>query len=172
GWERSPGVGFLKPMLQTTGSVARRKGAKERLRSDATFQLLFENNPLPLWLFDLKTLRFVDVNEAACEKYGYSRKEFLELTIRDIRPPEDIPHLRASVRDTPAEVFNWGIWRHRKKDGRLIYVEILSHEIVYSGRRTRFVCPIDVTDRLAAQAAQAKIAEALHEREAALRHAQ
>src|SRR5205814_9989811 len=104
--------------------------------------------------------------------YRYSRAQLLALSIRDIRPADDIPLVNASVRRTPPESFNSGIWRHRKKDGTLIYVEILSHEIIFNGRRARFVCPIDVTERLRAQSAQATLAEALREREAGLRHAQ
>src|SRR5437762_7895205 len=68
----------------------RRKWTKERSERDPTFELLFKNNPLPLWVYDLQTLRFLDINEVACRKYGWSREEFLALTMRDIRPPEDI----------------------------------------------------------------------------------
>ena len=162
----------MKAMLQTTSSAPRRKRAKERAGGHAMPDLLFRSNPLPLWVYDLDTLRILDVNDVACQKYGYLRKEFLELTIRDIRPHEDVPLLNASVRGTPQKVFNSGIWRHRKKDGTLIHVEILSHEIIYEGRRSRFVCPLDVTERMRAQAAQTTMAEALREREAGLRHAQ
>src|SRR5437667_5555917 len=132
---------------------------------DERYRLLFEASPLPLWVYDLETLRILDVNEVACRKYGYGRDEFLALTIRDIRPPEDVPLVEESVRTTPAQTFNSGVWRHRLKDGTLINVEITSHEMIYMGRRTRFVCPIDVTQRVRAEAA-------LREREAALRRAQ
>jgi PAS domain S-box-containing protein len=128
-------------------------------------QRLFESSPLPLWVYDLETLRFLDVNEVACQKYGYTREEFLAMTIRDIRPLEDIDAMEESVRVTPPEVFNSGIWRHRLKDGRIIHVEITSHEMHYLGRLARFVCPLDVTQRLHAE-------WALREREAGLRRAQ
>jgi PAS domain S-box-containing protein len=138
----------------------------EALPSDEQrYRLLFEANPLPLWVYDLETLRFLDVNEVACQKYGYTRDEFLAMTIRDIRPPEDVPLVEESVRATPAQTFNSGVWRHRLKDGTLISVEITSHEMHYLGRRTRFVCPIDVTQRVRAEAA-------LREREAGLKRAQ
>src|SRR5438105_2960649 len=116
-------------------------------------RVLFESSPLPLWVYDLETLRIVDVNEVACRKYGYTRDEFLALTIRDIRPPQDIARVEESVRSTPPETFNSGVWRHRLKDGTIINVEITSHEMFYRGRRTRFVCPIDVTQRVRADAA-------------------
>ena len=129
------------------------------------YRALFEANPLPLWVYDVETLRILDVNEVACQKYGYSRDEFLSLTIRDIRPPEDIPLVEESVRTTPPETFNSGVWRHRLRDGTLINVEVTSHELLYRGRRTRFVCPIDVTQRV-------RVETALREREAGLRRAQ
>jgi PAS domain S-box-containing protein len=129
------------------------------------YRLLFEASPLPLWIYDLETLCILDVNEVACHKYGYTRDEFLAMTIRDIRPPEDVPLVEQSVRVTPPEAFSSGVWRHRLRDGTLISVEITSHEMTYKGRRTRFVCPIDVTQRVRAEAA-------LREREAALRRAQ
>ncbi|HJV60573.1 MAG TPA: ATP-binding protein [Albitalea sp.] len=144
------------------------KGKTPALAADARgerYRRLFEANPLPLWIYDLESLRFLDVNEVACQKYGYSRDEFLAMTIRDIRPPEDVPRVEESVHTTPPEVFNSGIWRHRLRDGTLIHVEITSHEVVYMGRRARFVCPIDVTQRVRAETA-------LREREAGLRRAQ
>jgi PAS domain S-box-containing protein len=162
----------VKVLLSSTASTVLSKWTKARPEGDATFELLFKNNPLPLWVYDLETLHFLDINEVACRKYGWSREEFLALTMRDIRPPEDIPRMHASVRAHPSEVFNSSIWRHRKKDGATIYVESISHEIVYKGRRARFVCPIDITDRLKAETAKAKLAVALQEREAGLRHAQ
>ncbi len=132
---------------------------------EAQARVLFAASPLPLWVYDLETLRFLDVNEVACRKYGYSREEFLAMTIRDIRPPEDFAALAESVRTQPKDVFNAGIWRHRLKDGTFISVEVTSHELEFMGRRTRFVCPIDVTQRVRAETA-------LREREAALRRAQ
>ena len=129
------------------------------------YQQLFESSPLPLWVYDLETLRFLDVNEVACAKYGYSREEFLRMTILDIRPPEDTGAVKASVRYTPTTTFNSGVWRHRLKNGELISVEVTSHEMLFMGRLTRFVCPIDVTQRLRTEAV-------LRRREEALRRAQ
>lgn len=131
----------------------------------AWYQRLFEANPVPMWIYDLQTLAFLDVNEVACQKYGYTRDEFLAMTIRDIRPSEDVAAVERSVRLTPAQVFNSGVWRHRLRDGRLIYVEITSHELLYRDRPARFVAPLDVTQRVLAEAA-------LREREAGLRRAQ
>jgi PAS domain S-box-containing protein len=131
---------------------------------DERYRRLFEESPLPLWVYDLETLQILDVNEVACSKYGYTREEFLSLTIRDIRPPEDIAGVEQSVRDTPAQVFNSGMWRHRLKNGTLINVEITSHEMVFNDRRTRCVCPIDVTARMKAEAALRQANEVLEQR--------
>ncbi|RQP21429.1 ATP-binding protein [Piscinibacter terrae] len=131
---------------------------------DGRYRRLFEESPLPLWVYDLETLRILDVNEVACRKYGYTREEFLALTIRDIRPAEDVARVEESVRDTPRQVFNSGFWRHRLKDGTLIDVEITSHEMMFNGRRTRCVCPIDVTARLKAEAALRQVNEDLEQR--------
>lgn len=128
------------------------------------YQQLFESSPLPLWVYDLQTLRFLDVNEVACRKYGYTREEFLAMTLLDIRPPEDAADVQASVRDTPTEVWNSGVWRHRLKSGEVIWVEITSHEMRFMGRATRFVCPIDVTQRLQAQRAAQELTEELERR--------
>lgn len=156
----------------TTSKALRKPRSVTSPNHDATFRRLFANNPLPLWLYDLKTLYFLDVNEVACSKYGYTREEFLALTIRDIRPSEDILLVDDSVRRTTRKTFNSGVWRHRKKDGTIILVEILSHEILHQGRPTRFVCPLDVTERVHAEEAREAMASALREREAELRHAQ
>jgi len=157
----------MKDRTGVSPAATRRKrsAAHPGEADEQRYRLLFEASPLPLWIYDLETLRILDVNEVACRKYGYTHDEFVAMTILDIRPPEDIALVQESVRTTPTEVFNSGIWRHRLKDGTLINVEITSHELMYMGRRTRFVCPIDVTQRVRAEAA-------LRAREAGLKRAQ
>jgi PAS domain S-box-containing protein len=119
-----------------------------RLReSEASYRRLFEVNPHPMWVYDLETLRFLVVNDAAVRRYGYSREEFLALTIRDIRPPEDVPALLGSVARTGPGLEQAGLWRHRPKDGSLIDVEITSHTLEFDGRRAKLVLAIDVTER-------------------------
>ena len=128
------------------------------------YRQLFEANPLPMWIYDLETLRFLDVNEVACARYGWTRDEFLAMSILDIRPAEDAPAVQESVRDTPPSVFSSGIWRHRLRNGEIILVEITSHEMAFMGRHARFVCPIDVTQRVHDAARLARHAEELEER--------
>lgn len=125
----------------------------ELRRSELSYRKLFESNPLPMWVYDLETLRFLAVNDVACLLYGYTRDEFLAMGLREIRPAADIARLEESVRVTGANTINSGLWRHRKKDGSLIDVEIFSHETVHEGRASRFVCPLDVTERLRAETA-------------------
>lgn len=85
---------------------------------------LFRCNPEPAWIFDRETLRFLAVNEAAVQRYGYSEDEFLGMTIADIRPPEDVPRLLALHQDARPSPQDAGRWRHTLKDGRILTVEV------------------------------------------------
>lgn len=121
-------------------------------KSEAGYRQLFASNPFPMWVYDVETLRFVDVNDMAQRHYGYSRDEFLAMRIKDIRPDADVPELLRSV-STASEIDESGGWKHRKKDGVLIDVEISSHALVLDGRAVRVVLAHDVTARLEAQRA-------------------
>ncbi|HVN05743.1 MAG TPA: ATP-binding protein [Bryobacteraceae bacterium] len=126
------------------------------------FRLLFEDNPLPMWVFDRETLGFLEVNQAAVAHYGYSLEEFLKMTLADIRPPEDVGRLRAAVAQTSGLAVPTQ-WRHRLKDGRVIEVEVASHTITYSGRQAVLSVLQDVTQRnqLEAQLRQSAKMEAV-----------
>jgi PAS domain S-box-containing protein len=104
-----------------------------------------------MWVYDMKSLAFLAVNQAAVEHYGYSREEFLRMTGRDIRPAEDIPALLESVSKAPEGLERAGTWRHRKKNGSLIDVEITSHDLEWAGRPARMVAVEDVTERKRAE---------------------
>jgi PAS domain S-box-containing protein len=126
----------------------RRKLASEALQaSEARYRQLFESNPLPMWVFDLETLVFLAVNEAATSHYGYSREQFLAMTIKDIRPPEDIPALLAGIAKRPDGLDAAGTWRHLRRDGTIIDVEITSHSIWFAERSAEIVLANDVTER-------------------------
>ena len=130
--------------------------------SEEIFHLLFHDHPLPMWVIDLETLAFLDVNRAAVEKYGYAREEFLTMNLKDIRPPEDrapLPDDRESLR---RELQHSGEWRHRLRDGRIIDVEINSHALSYQGRKAALAMSQDITERKRAD-------DALRESEAKLR---
>jgi PAS domain S-box-containing protein len=122
--------------------------ANQALRqSEDRYRSLFDSNPHPVWVYDLETLRFLDVNHSAILSYGYSREEFLSRTTKDIRPSEEIPALLKSIREAQSGAEIPGIWRHRKKDGTLIAVEVTSHPIAFDGRNARLVVATDVTQR-------------------------
>ena len=84
------------------------------------YRELFDKNPEPMWVYDLDTLRFLAVNDAAVRHYGYSREEFLRMTLADIRPAEDMPALQRHLRGTTEEGIRTGVWRHTLRDGRVI----------------------------------------------------
>jgi PAS domain S-box-containing protein len=129
-------------------AIAELAAANQALRQpEDHYRLLFDSNPHPVWVYDLATLAFLDVNQSAVRNYGYSREEFLSKTIKDIRPAEEIPALLESVSKAPPGAEIAGVWRHRKKDGTLIAVEITSHPIAFDGREARLVVATDVTER-------------------------
>jgi two-component system cell cycle sensor histidine kinase/response regulator CckA len=136
---------------------------RARRQEEERYRILFENNPQPLWVFDEESLAFLAVNEAACRHYGYSREEFLGMTIRDIRPPEDVPLLLQRLQAELPEYQESGVWRHRKKDGSIIEVEINSHPLQFDGRLAQLVLALDVTERrqLEAQLRQSQKMEAI-----------
>lgn len=119
--------------------------------SENKYRFMFENNPQPNWIFDMKSLRFLEVNEAAVIHYGYSREEFLSMTIKDIRPAEDIPALLEDINDSHKTYNKSGEWRHVKKNGEVIFVEMISHSISLNGRNARHVLIHDITDRKLAE---------------------
>ena len=112
-----------------------------------TFRLLFANHPIPMWIYDLETLAFLDVNDAALEKYGYTRDEFLALTIKDIRPEEDVERLINTFEQKRPALNHSGEWRHLLKNGQLIDVEIATHTLDFEGHKAALVIAQDITER-------------------------
>jgi diguanylate cyclase (GGDEF)-like protein/PAS domain S-box-containing protein len=117
-------------------------------RREASFRLLFDSNPLPMWVYERETLRFLAVNDAAVRHYGYSREQFLAMSILDIRPPE----LREEVERVARAQSEWGgpvrLWEHTKADGTAITVEVYTRALSHEGRSAALVAVLDVTDRV------------------------
>jgi diguanylate cyclase (GGDEF)-like protein/PAS domain S-box-containing protein len=124
----------------------------EGLRTSAHgYRLVFELNPHPMWVFDPDRLSFLAVNQAAVTSYGYSREEFASMTLRDIRPSEDMPELERALGQARAEARHQGCYRHRTKAGAVIEVEITSDAVPWAGREARLVTAVDVTARRRAE---------------------
>ncbi len=115
-------------------------------QSEQHYRALFENNPQAMWVFDPVSLRFLAVNEAALVQYGYTREEFLALTAKDIRPAEDIPAFINEVARVREHMERGGIWRHLKKDGMELEVQIAWHTLPFGGQEAVMVMANDVTD--------------------------
>lgn len=146
--------GKILEVILITLDMTDNKVAEEKLiESEKKYRYLFQNNPMPMWIIDLNTFKFLDVNEMAILQYGYSRQEFLSMTAMNIRPEEDTVRFIESDHSfkTNNANYNKGVWRHRKKDGTIISVEIIAHEILFEGAEARFVLANDVTDQKKAE---------------------
>ena len=120
--------------------------AREKLQTEQ-YRLLFETNPSPMWVFDTKSLQILAVNEAAIRQYGYAREDFLKLTLKDLRPADDVPDLMKAVTSPQSPAHFSGQFRHVKKDGSLMLLEIYSAPIDWGGGDARIVTAIDRTER-------------------------
>jgi diguanylate cyclase (GGDEF)-like protein/PAS domain S-box-containing protein len=149
---RLPPLLFVSKLVTVLGvfyavAAARRRAARRLAASEARYRLLFDASPRPLWVYDEATLAVLAVNGAALQQYGYGRDEFLALTIRDLRPAEDVAALEAHVAAVPARLGASRVWRHRRKDGSVFDVEVTSHALAWDGRAARLVLAADVTAR-------------------------
>jgi PAS domain S-box-containing protein len=108
---------------------------------------LFDLTPLPAWVYDAQTLRFLAVNRAAVEHYGYSEEEFLDSTLLFIRSSDDVERVLSYAHDSPG-YDRVGSFRHRRKDGSMIDVEVISYGCELDGRKVRIAVINDVTDQL------------------------
>jgi PAS domain S-box-containing protein len=126
----------------------RRKTNRLLLESEKKYSDLFHLSPQPMWIYDLENLQFLDVNQQAIRHYGFSRDEFLSMTIREIRPPEDIPILEKAVnvvRSTGMAI-QGTTFRHKKKNGNIIFVNLKSDQIIFNGRKAEIVVSNDITE--------------------------
>lgn len=125
--------------------------SEEGLREgDHSFRLMFENNPLPMWVYDRATLALLAVNKAAIHHYGYSREHFLSMTIEDIRSAPEIAHSE-NTGSLGSDLHKAGCWQHRRRDGTLIDVEIITHDLQFNQCPARLALIYDVTERKRAE---------------------
>ena len=144
-------------------AIERRRSEEALRKSEFVFRLLFAHNPLPTWVIDDETLRFIQVNEAAVRQYGYSLEEFAQMDLADIRPEEERAAIGKHFREIQSGDRHEGVWKHRKKDGQVFRVEIIAHKLDYAGRRVRLVVAQDISERqlLEEQLRQAQKMEAV-----------
>src|SRR5215469_9526998 len=144
-------------------AIERRRAEDELRRNESILRLLFEHNPLPIWLYEIETRKFLRVNQAAVELYGYSAEEFEGMTIAEIRPESQREKEYASERRPEAKLGEREFWLHQAKDGRAFEVELISHELEYAGKRVGLVVAQDISERrhLESQLRQAQKMEAV-----------
>lgn len=136
------------------------RGAEE---AEQRYRMLFEGNPQPMWVFDVDSLGFLAVNDAAIRHYGYSREEFLEMTIISLRPPEDAPGVLLGAERGGSPRGGTALAQHQRKDGGIVDMELISHELDVDGRPARLVLATDVTDRTRTRAALRRSEEELRQ---------
>lgn len=137
--------------------ITERKSGEEQLeREKEKYLELFNFSPLPQWVFDADTLRFLDVNNAAVKHYGYNKEEFLKMTLKDIRPVHDISGMEKAVNKTiKTGVFNRMMVRHMKKSGELMFICVEGNPVTFEGRAAWLVLAIDYTEKLKSERALA-----------------
>src|SRR6202521_3094916 len=128
-------------------AIERRRSEDALRKNEEMFRLLFNYSPLPTWVIDQETLKFLQVNEATVRQYGYSLNEFKSMTSVDLRPEDERASYLDQLKQIPNDGLYHGNWKHRKKDGKIIQVETISHELEYAGRRVRLVVAQDISER-------------------------
>lgn len=152
---------------------ARQKNFEKITSDEQYYHRLFIDNPMPMWIIDFETKRFLEVNAEAIRHYGYSREEFLSMTIMDIRPPEDIGKLRDIIRIPVDESLVYsGVWRHYKKNGEMMWVEVTSHVIGLNNKKASLVLLIDITGRKKAEEQLRKSFEKVQANELLMKNAE
>lgn len=143
------GLGLLLVLIKAGILYSYSKKYEDSLekQSKQNFQL-FEENPTPMWVYDKKTFAFLAVNQAAIAQYGYSREEFLQMSILDIRPPEDREKVIENLTAAQEKFYSSGLWRHFRKDGSQLHVKISSHDMMFNNRPAEIILVSDVTEQV------------------------
>lgn len=128
------------------GSIGIRVDITDLKRREASFKLLFQSNPVPMWVYDCETLRILAVNQAVIDHYGHDEAKFLTMTVLDMKPVEEHDRFRMLVGNQTSQPSSGRVWRHFKADGSLIEVAIYARALVHDGRHARLAAAIDVTE--------------------------
>ena len=144
-------------------AIERRRAEEDLRRNESMLRLLFEHNPLPTWLYEIDSLRFLRVNQAATQLYGYSTSEFERMTILDVYPQAQRSKALEYIRSMHSDMEEHEFWQHEPKDGRSFEVECISHQLSYAGKQVRLVVAQDISERrlLESQLRQAQKMEAV-----------
>ena len=126
-----------------------RRNNKRLIESEKQYRLIYEGGPLPKWIYDPLTFKFVSVNDVAVDTYGYSREEFLAMNIMDIRPSEDRMKVIESAKSVSTDLKQSGVWTHIKANGSRISVAISSQQIIFNNKPHVMVSAQNITDKLA-----------------------
>ncbi len=140
----------IQGIVANSRDITERKNIEEALLvTKENYKILFENSPAPMFIFDFETLQIIDCNHETLLKYDYTKEEFLQLSIRDLRPKEDIAKLEAVVQNEASYAdVRKHVWRHLKKNGEIMYMDVSGHLINYNGKRVSVVMLIDITEKL------------------------
>jgi PAS domain S-box-containing protein len=150
-------IGSLECVLAHLLDLTEQRRLEHAVReSEASYRAMFESNPQPMWVYDSDTLQFLAVNNAAVRLYGYSREEFLDMTLVDIRPSGEVPRFLEEITFHREPMQDEGVWVHRKKNGELLHVRISSHGATFEGAHARVVLAQDVTAQVLAEDALKK----------------
>jgi two-component system cell cycle sensor histidine kinase/response regulator CckA len=148
----------------TVLDIAARRTAEQALRtSESRYRALFDENPMPMWAYDARTLKIVTANQAAAEQYGFTTSELVSMTLTDVQAPEEADKVWEAVKATPLGRQYVGTWKHRRKDGRLLDVDVHLNDVEFEGHPLRLAVLHDVTEqrRLEEQFRQAQRMEAI-----------
>ncbi|MCC5927705.1 MAG: PAS domain S-box protein [Cyclobacteriaceae bacterium] len=151
-------------LLNIARDIEKIKQAERKIEaSRRQYKYLFDKNPQPMWVYEIDSLKFLEVNSAAVHHYGYSRSEFLQMTLQDILSPEEVKKLKNHIEQNHSEFHSSQPWTHIKKDGSEIFVEISSQQILFNEKDARLVLAKDITDVKMAEEQLHKLSRAVEQ---------
>lgn len=144
---RFPGEGPVRVVVAHENISSLKQAQAALQESEGRYQLVFDRNPLPMWVYDSGTLAILAANEAAIRNYGYTAEQYRSLTYGDLHTPEDFPALLAHLKHSGPDGISVGETRHRKQDGTIIHTEFFSRPLTYAGRPAQLAMAADITEK-------------------------